>query len=107
MENISYDDTREETSKPDVPRRGINERRFLREKYFSQISFHSDERLYAGNIINISLGGAFVQSLDIFPVGHKLTVVIPFARKAETVKRTGRVIWSNDEGFGFEFKRSK
>jgi Tfp pilus assembly protein PilZ len=107
MEILSYDDPRRGVNEPDVPRRGINDRRFPRKEYFSQISFHSHERLYVGNIINISLGGAFVQSLDIFPVGHTLTVVIPFARKAETVKRTGKVVWSNNEGFGFEFNRPK
>ncbi len=92
---------------PDDPRRGINERRFPREESFSHISYHSNERLYTGNITNISLGGAFVQSLDTFPVGQALTVVIPFTHKAETVKRTGKVVWNNGEGFGFEFKRPK
>ena len=96
-----------EIPNPDDPRGGINERRFLREEHFSQISFHSNERLYTGNIINISQGGAFVQSLDIFPVGQALTVVIPFTHKAETVKRMGKIAWSNSEGFGFEFKRTK
>ena len=107
MEILSYDDPCGEINEPDVPRRGINDRRFPRKEYFSQISFHSDERFYTGNIKNISLGGAFVQSLDIFPVGQTLTVVIPFTHKAETVKRTGQVVWSNGEGFGFEFKRPK
>lgn len=107
MEILSYDDLRGEINEPVFSRRGINDRRFPRIEYFSHISFHSDERLYAGNIINISLGGAFVQSLDIFPVGQVLTVVIPFTRKAATVRRTGKVVWSNSEGFGFEFKRPK
>ena len=107
MEILSYDDPRGEINESDDPRRGINDRRFPRKEYFSQISFHSEERLYAGNITNISLGGAFVQSLDIFPVGQTLTVVIPFTHKAKTVKRTGKVVWNNGEGFGFEFKRPK
>ena len=107
MEILNYEDPRGEINEPDVPRRGINDRRFPRKEYFSQISFHSEERLYAGNITNISLGGAYVQSLDIFPVGQALTVVIPFTHKAETVKRTGKVAWNNGEGFGFEFKRPK
>ena len=107
MEIQNYDYTRGEIHEPDVPRRGINDRIFPRKEYFSQISFHSEERLYAGNITNISLGGAYVQSLDIFPVGQALTVVIPFTHKAETVKRTGKVAWNNGEGFGFEFKRPK
>jgi Tfp pilus assembly protein PilZ len=92
---------------PDDLRNGINERYFPREECFSNISFHSKERLYTGNIINISLGGAFVQSLDTFPVGQTLSMVIPFTHKAETVKRTGKIAWSNSEGFGFEFKRPK
>ncbi len=107
MEILNYEYPSGEINEPDVPRRGINDRYFPREEYFSQISFHSDERLYAGNIKNISLGGAFVQSLDIFPVGQTLTVVIPFTHKAKTVKRTGKVVWNNGEGFGFEFKRPK
>ncbi len=104
---LSPDDPRGENNEPDEPRRGINDRRFPRKEYFSQISFHSEERLYAGNITNISLGGAFVQSLDTFPVGQTLTVVIPFTHKAKTVKRAGKVVWNNGEGFGFEFKRPK
>ena len=107
MEILSYEDPRGEINEPDVPRRGINDRLFPRKEYFSQISFHSEERLYAGNITNISLGGAYVQSLDIFPVGQALTVVIPFTHKADTVKRTGKVVWNNGEGFGLEFKRPK
>jgi len=107
MEILNYEDPRGEINEPDVPRRGINDRSFPRKEYFSQISFHSEERLYVGNITNISLGGAYVQSLDIFPVGQALTVVIPFTHKAETVKRTGKVAWNNGEGFGFEFKRPK
>lgn len=95
------------TLSPDHPRRGINERRYPRKDYFSHISFYSKDRDYTGNIRNISLGGAFIQSLDTFPVGHTLTLVIPFTRKAKSVRRTGKVIWNNREGFGLAFKRSK
>ena len=95
------------TLSPDHPRRGINERRFPRKDYFTQLSFYSKDRDYTGNIKNISLGGAFIQSLDTFPVGQTLTLVIPFARKAKTVRRSGKVIWNNREGFGLAFNRSK
>jgi Tfp pilus assembly protein PilZ len=91
----------------DHPRRGINERRYPRKDYFKHISFYSHDRDYTGNIRNISLGGAFVQSLDTFPVGQQLTLIIPFARKAKTVKRSGKVIWNNRDGFGLAFSRPK
>ncbi len=92
---------------PDDLRKGTNERYFPREECFSNISFHSKERLYTGNIINISLGGAFVQSMDPFPVGQTLSMVIPFNLKPETIKREGKVVWNSSEGFGIEFKRPK
>ena len=92
---------------PDHPRRGVNERRFPRKDFFTHISFHSSNRIFSGNIRNISIGGVYVQSLDSFPVGQKLTLVIPFTRKAKTVRPSGRVIWNNQGGFGFEFKRPK
>jgi hypothetical protein len=92
---------------PDHPRRGLNERRHPRKQFFSHISFHSSNRIYNGNIRNISLGGVYIQSLDTFPTGQKLRLVIPFSRKAKTVRPSGRVIWSDQHGFGFEFKRPK
>lgn len=85
------------------PRRGINERRSPRKPIFQPISFFSEHRVYTGNIRNLGSGGVFVQCLDAFQMGQRLTLSIPYAGNTKIAKRSGQVIWSNADGFGFEF----
>lgn len=81
--------------------RRINERK----KYPAEIVFHHANRLYAGSLIDISLGGAFIETYCVnqFSTKDIVTLSIPFSSGQKNVKRRGSIKWVNNAGFGVEF----
>lgn len=80
-------------------------RRYERKQYGSEIIFSAKGRAYAGTLKDISLGGAFVvtQAVNQIDKGEKVILSIPFTNGKKSVKRKGRVLWTNNEGFAVEF----
>lgn len=76
-----------------------------RKKYPAEIVFHHANRLYAGSLIDVSLGGAYIETYCVnqFSTKDIVTLCIPFSSGQNNVKRKGRVQWLNNEGFGIEF----
>ena len=83
-----------------------DQRRFhARKKYAAEIVFHHADRLYAGSLKDISLGGAYIETYSVnqFSRDDIITVNIPFVSGKSNVKRRGRIRWSNNAGFAVEF----
>jgi esterase/lipase len=76
-----------------------------RKKYPAEIVFHHVNRLYAGSLIDISLGGAFIETYCVnqFSTKDIVTLSIPFSSGQKNVKRRGCVKWLNNAGFAVEF----
>jgi len=80
-------------------------RRYERKKYGSEVVFSVKGKAYAGTLKNICLGGAFVITLAVNQVdkGDVVILSIPFTDGKKSVKRKGRILWTNNEGFAIEF----
>jgi Tfp pilus assembly protein PilZ len=76
-----------------------------RKLYATEVVFSHKNKAYAGQIKNISLGGAFIatDSVNQFSTGEVVTLSIPFTTGRKHVKRKGRIQWANNEGIAIEF----
>jgi hypothetical protein len=76
-----------------------------RKKYQAEIVFHHANRLYAGSLKDISLGGAYIETYCVnqFSTKDVVTISIPFSSGKNNVKRKGSIQWLNNAGFGVEF----
>ena len=76
-----------------------------RKKYPAEIVFNHANRLYAGSLKDVSLGGAYIETYCVnqFSIKDIVTLNIPFSNGQNTVKRRGSIQWLNNAGFGVEF----
>ena len=77
-------------------------RKHPRRQYNQFTLFTSQSGVFEGSIKNISPSGVFLMSEKAFEVGQILTVVLPL-KKGKQVKAKGKIVWTNDEGFGIKF----
>jgi hypothetical protein len=83
-----------------------DQRRFHeRKKYAAEIVFHHANRLYAGSLKDISLGGAYIETYSVnqFCKEDIITLSIPFSSGGNNIKRRGSIKWLNNVGFAVEF----
>ena len=76
-----------------------------RKTYPAEIVFNHSNRLYAGSLIDISLGGAYIETYCVnqFSTIDIVTLSIPFSSGQKNVKRRGSIQYLNNGGFGVEF----
>jgi ABC-type uncharacterized transport system YnjBCD ATPase subunit len=88
-------------------KRGIEFRRHPRKPCAIYIKYAAQQKIFPGEVKNISLGGAFLKTneKDGLDVGQQLLLAIPNRKKGNVIKRNASVIWSNRNGFGLEFQR--
>jgi hypothetical protein len=81
-------------------------RRFhKRKEYPAEIVFYHANRLYAGSLKDLSLGGAYVETYCVnqFSIKDIVTLSIPFSSGQKNVRCRGSIQWLNNTGFGVEF----
>jgi hypothetical protein len=61
-------------------------------------------RAYKDKIKNISLGGAFIQSRNAFPVNLEISQSFFFPNFEVPIQSKGKVVWTGSSGFGVKFK---
>lgn len=76
-----------------------------RKKYPAEIVFRHANRLYAGSLKDVSLGGAFIETfcMDQLCTKDIVTLSIPFSSGQRNVKRRGSILRLNHTGFGVKF----
>lgn len=76
-----------------------------RKLYEKEVIFSHLKTIYRGVVKNISLGGARIEtgSVNQLGKGEMVTISIPFSSGNRNVKRKGRIVWLNDNGFAIEF----
>ena len=76
-----------------------------RKRYDTEVVFSHSGSIYRGTIRDISLGGAHIKTYNVnqFDKGDIVTVSIPFTSGHKNIKRRGRIIWLNNDGFAIEF----
>ena len=71
------------------------------------IKFEYENHTYEGTTENVSRDGISVKAKDPVMVGQKITVQIPLKKNGKIAKLPGKVSWSNRDGFGVKFLRTK
>jgi hypothetical protein len=77
-------------------------RKHVRRPYDKSTLFTTKKGIFEGSIKNIISDGVFIMSPNTFKVGQTLTLVLPF-KNGKDVKVKGKIVWTNDEGFGLKF----
>ena len=64
------------------------------------------ENAYSANVLNIGLGGAFIEPIAEFKpqIGQEIIMTIPFKEKEDYLIITGKVVWQRPEGLGISFQ---
>jgi len=106
--NLSFK-TGEEAPMDPRPHAISDQRKFKRLDYHTDIKLIFDRKRYMAELMDLSLGGAFVSG-DIIPhmeTGEKCSLIIPFALKQNELKISGAVKRLSEGGAGFEFVKRR
>lgn len=71
------------------------------------IKFEYQNLTYEGTTENVSSDGISIKTKHPAMVGQQITVQIPLKKKDKIARLQGKVSWSNRDGFGVKFLRSK
>ena len=82
-----------------------DKRKYQRKIYNKQIRFKNHNQSYNGRILDISRGGAFIETDSIFPTGKKVVLTISGKTARKNFKLTGWIVRKKNEGFGISFDR--
>jgi len=82
-----------------------DKREYQRKIFNMQIRFKNHNQSYNGRILDISHGGAFIETDSIFPTGKKIVLTISGKTARKSFKLTGWIVRKNNEGFGISFDR--
>ena len=74
-----------------------------RKFYAIPIEFIARGFIHKGVLLNISPGGAFVEHDEMFRIGEKMSLSIPFTKAKKHLKIVGEVIRNNPQGFAVKF----
>ena len=88
-----------ESYSPDV----LGERDNSRKSYKKPISFSIRDDVYEGLSMDISSGGMFILTDEVFNMGQLITLSIPFANMDKTVKVPAEIVRITEDGIGVEF----
>ncbi len=77
-------------------------RKHTRRAYDQFTLFATQNGIFEGSIKNISSTGVFIMAQNTFKAGQTLTLVLPL-KNGKDVKVKGKIVWTNDEGFGLKF----
>jgi hypothetical protein len=92
----------EEISQSDDFKGRKNLRKHPRQSYSTSILSATQKRLFEGLTQDISPTGVFIKTNDALIAGQALTLAIPLKGERKAMIK-GRVVWSNQEGFGVKF----
>ncbi|MBC2737570.1 MAG: PilZ domain-containing protein [Desulfobacteraceae bacterium] len=78
-------------------------RRHARTPCDENTHFAANRRLFEGKIVNLSAGGTYIQSKAQFFVGQNVVVAGPFADDQSEMKRQGKIVRLDAQGFAVRF----
>ena len=78
-------------------------RRYPRTQCSEDTHFAANRMLFQGKIKNLSTGGTYIQSNGRFLIGQDVVVAGPFAEDRSEVKRHGKIVRLDSQGFAVSF----
>ena len=93
----------------ELPARNLSlgERDGVRRIYDRTITFSTLDRQYTAVCKDISNGGIFIQTQDVFQLGQMVTLNIPFSSKNESLKIPAEIVRVDTQGIGLKFLKKE
>ena len=85
----------------------LGERDGIRRLYDQTISFSTQDRQYTAVCKDISNGGIFIQTQDVFQMGQLVTLDIPFSSKNESIRIPAEIVRVDTQGIGLKFLKKE
>jgi len=85
----------------------LGDRDGTRRSYDQTISFSTQDRQYTALCKDISNGGIFIQTGDVFRLGQLVTLDIPFSSGKESIKVPAEIVRVNPDGIGLKFMKKE
>lgn len=96
-------DLLEQLQKVPVKELSLGERDGIRRIYEQTITFSTQDRQYKALCKDISNGGIFIQTSEIFRLGQLVTLDIPFSDGKESIEVPAEIVRVNPDGIGLKF----
>ena len=97
--SIDYDKQRSQASHLKIVE---DQRKHQRQPYSKPVVYAAKNQIFKGLTKDISPAGVFIKTDATLHAGLIITLAIPL-KKAKTAKIKGRIVWSNEDGFGVKF----
>jgi len=86
---------------------GLGDRDDIRRKYDQTITFSTQNRQYRAPCKDISNGGIFIQTSEMFRLGQLVTLDIPFSHGKEAIKVPAEIVRVHPDGIGLRFMKKR
>ncbi len=100
-------DLLEQLGKVPVKELSLGDRDGIRRMYEQTITFSTQDRQYTAPCKDISNGGIFIQTGEIFRLGQLVTLEIPFSHGKESIKVPAEIVRINPDGIGLRFMKKE
>ncbi len=107
MTNGERLDLLEQLGKVPVKELSLGDRDDARRMYDRTITFSTQNRQYSALCKDISNGGIFIQTGEIFRLGQLVTLDIPFSDGKESIKVPAEIVRVNPDGIGLKFMKKE
>lgn len=68
-------------------------------------NYRIQDRNFKSYILDISIGGLFVESDTRFPIGRELLIEFSLPSRPQPITFAGKIVWSTTRGFGVKFDK--
>ena len=85
----------------------LGDRNDVRKAFDKHISFTVQERAYKALCRDISSGGLFIQTEEMFSLGQIVMLNIPFSDGSRMIKIPAEIVRINDHGIGLRFMKKE
>ena len=80
-------------------------RKNARKPCLIKANYRIQDRNYRSYILDISIGGVFIDANTRFPVGGELLLKFSLPNHPQPITFAGKIVWSTARGFGVKFKK--
>ncbi len=100
-------DLLEQLGKVPVKELSLGDRDGFRRMYDQTITFSTQDGQYRALCKDISNGGIFIQTSEIFQLGQLVTLDIPFSDGRDSIKVPAEIVRVNPDGIGLKFMKKE
>jgi uncharacterized protein (TIGR02266 family) len=77
----------------------------LRKPCLINAHYRIENRNFKSYILDISIGGVFIETNQKLPMGHRITLKFALPNHRQPFLLNGKIAWSSPRGFGLKFEK--